>query len=73
MHKKWRGYFNSGDVLNTASRIQGECRNQNVNILLSSDLLDRMQLNSAYKQIALGEFPLKGKKEMTALYAITAR
>ena len=63
----------SGDVLNTASRIQGECNNQNVNILLSSDLLERMQLNGAYKQIALGEFPLKGKKERTALYSITAR
>ncbi|HMG88805.1 MAG TPA: adenylate/guanylate cyclase domain-containing protein [Chryseolinea sp.] len=63
----------SGDVLNTASRIQGECNNQNVNILLSSDLLERMQLNGAYQQIALGEFPLKGKKESTTLYAITAR
>jgi len=63
----------SGDVLNTASRIQGECNNQNVNILLSSDLLERMQLNGAYQQIALGEFPLKGKKERTALFAITAR
>ena len=63
----------SGDVLNTASRIQGECNNQNVNILLSSDLLERMQLNGAYKQIALGEFPLKGKKERTTLYAIKAR
>ena len=63
----------SGDVLNTASRIQGECNNQNVNILLSSDLLERMQLNGAYQQIALGEFPLKGKKERTTLYAITAR
>ena len=63
----------SGDVLNTAARIQGECNNQNVNILLSSDLLERMQLNGAYQQIALGEFPLKGKKETTALYSITAR
>jgi adenylate cyclase len=62
----------SGDVLNTTSRIQGECNNQNVNILLSSDLLDRMQLNGAYKQIALGEFPLKGKKEKTSLFAVTA-
>jgi adenylate cyclase len=62
----------SGDVLNTASRIQGECNNQNVNILLSSDLLERMQLNGAYQQIALGEFPLKGKKERTTLYAITS-
>ena len=63
----------SGDVLNTAARIQGECNNQNVNILLSSDLLDRMQLNGAYQQIAMGEFPLKGKKEKTTLYAIKAR
>jgi adenylate cyclase len=61
----------SGDVLNTAARIQGECNNQNVNILLSSDLLDRMELNEEYHKIALGEFPLKGKKEKTALYAIT--
>ena len=63
----------SGDVLNTTSRIQGECNNQNVNILLSSELLGRMQLNGEYEQIALGEIPLKGKKETTALYSITAR
>ena len=63
----------SGDVLNTASRIQGECNNQKVNILLSSDLIERMHLNGAYELIALGEFPLKGKKERTTLYAIKER
>jgi adenylate cyclase len=62
----------SGDVLNTTSRIQGECNNQKVNILLSSDLLERMQLDGGYQQIALGEFPLKGKKERTVLYTMTA-
>jgi adenylate cyclase len=61
----------SGDVLNTTSRIQGECNNQNVNILLSLDLLKRMHLNGSYREIALGEFPLKGKMERTTLYAIT--
>ena len=61
----------SGDVLNTTSRIQGECNNQNVDILLSADLLERMQLNGGYRHIALGEFPLKGKKETTALYTMT--
>jgi adenylate cyclase len=60
----------SGDVLNTTSRIQGECNNHNVNILLSSDLLERMQLNGEYQQMALGEIPLKGKKEKVALYTI---
>jgi adenylate cyclase len=63
----------SGDVLNTTSRIQGECNNQKVNILLSSDLLERMQLNGGYQQIALGEFPLKGKKERMTLYTMTAK
>jgi adenylate cyclase len=61
----------SGDVLNTTSRIQGECNNNNVNLLLSSDLLERMKLNEEYVQIALGEVSLKGKKEGIALYTIT--
>jgi adenylate cyclase len=60
----------SGDVLNTTSRIQGACNNNNVNLLLSSDLLERMQLNGEYQQIALGEVILKGKKEGIALYTI---
>jgi adenylate cyclase len=60
----------SGDVLNTTSRIQGECNNNNVNLLLSSDLLERMQFNDQYEQIALGEIPLKGKKEKILLYTI---
>ena len=63
----------SGDLLNTTSRIQGECNNNNVNILLSSDLLSRMQLKDEYRQIALGEIPLKGKKEKVALYTIAVK
>jgi adenylate cyclase len=35
----------SGDVLNTMSRIEGQCNNHDVNILLSSELVRRMQLN----------------------------
>jgi len=62
----------SGDVLNTTSRIQGECNNHNVNLLLSSALLERMQLNDEYQQIALGEIALKGKKEKVLLYTIKA-
>jgi hypothetical protein len=32
-----------------------------------------MQLNGGYQQIALGEFPLKGKKERMTLYTMTAK
>ena len=60
----------SGDVLNTTSRIQGECNHNNADLLLSSDLPDRMQLNGEYQQIDLGEISLKGKKEKISLYAI---
>ena len=60
----------SGDVLNTTSRIQAECNNNNVNLLLSSDLVERIQLLGEYQQMALGEIPLKGKKDKVLLYAI---
>ena len=57
----------SGDVLNTTSRIEGECNNHNVNIILSSALLQRMPLNGEYLKIPLGEIQLKGKKEKVEL------
>ena len=57
----------SGDVLNTTSRIQGECNNHNVNIILSSALLERMPLNGEYLKIPLGEIQLKGKIEKVEL------
>ncbi len=60
----------SGDVLNTTSRIEGQCNNFDVNILLSAELLERMQLSNEYQQTALGEISLKGKQEMVLLYTI---
>jgi len=60
----------SGDVLNTTSRIQAECNNNNVNLLLSSDLVERIQLNAEYQQMALGEIFLKGKKDKVLLYTV---
>ncbi len=63
----------SGDVLNTASRIQEECNKHSVNLILSSDLLERMPLNGEYQQMALGEIPLKGKKEKVSLYTINIK
>jgi adenylate cyclase len=60
----------SGDVLNTTSRIQGQCNSIGVDILLSHDLLHRMQLNNEYKAVAIGDVPLKGKKGSVLLYTI---
>jgi len=63
----------SGDVLNTTSRIQKECNDQNVNILLSSDLLKRMPMNGEFQKIPLGEFRLKGREEKVELSTIKLR
>ena len=60
----------SGDVLNTTSRIEGECNNHNVNIILSSALLQLMSLNGDYQKIPLGEILLKGKQEKVELNTI---
>ncbi len=60
----------SGDVMNTASRIQGECNTHNVKILLSSDVLGRMPINGEYKKIRVGEILLRGKTESIELNTI---
>jgi adenylate cyclase len=60
----------SGDVLNTTSRIQGECNKHNVSIILSSALLQRMPMNGEYKKIQLGEIQLRGKEEKLSLITI---
>jgi adenylate cyclase len=60
----------SGDVLNTTSRIEAECNKHNVNIILSSTLLQRMPMNGEYKKILLGEIQLRGKEQKLSLSTI---
>ena len=53
--------FYTGDVLNTTARVQGLCNENNTDLILTSDLLNRLdnpdQLHTEY----IGELPLKGK------------
>lgn len=61
----------SGDVLNTASRIQGKCNDFGVNILLSKYLIDKLSLPPNTLQPAkIGELQLRGKQKYVALYTI---
>jgi adenylate cyclase len=60
----------SGDVLNTTSRIQAECNKHNVDLLITSTLLQRMDMLNSEQVDALGEIQLKGKKEKVDLYTI---
>ncbi len=59
----------SGDVLNTAARIQSMCNKFRVKILLSKYLLDKLNLpphEYAFKR--MGNIELKGKRQKVELY-----
>jgi len=57
----------SGDVLNTTARIQGECNRHRVNLIVSSDLLHRMDAGDEWHAVPIGEIPLRGKAAPLAL------
>ena len=61
----------SGDVLNTASRIQMECNKHQVDLLLSSALVSILPLPTAMKPQALGDIELRGKQEKVGLSTIS--
>lgn len=51
----------SGDVLNTTSRIQNMCKDLNVEILASSNVLQELMLSGQYTAEPLGSIKLRGK------------
>ena len=61
----------SGDVLNTAARIQEKCNELGVNILLSNYLLDKLnQQLDTFKPKKIGDMELRGKKQKVVLYTL---
>lgn len=60
-----------GDVMNTASRIQGQAKVLNRQLLISEDALKQLELNSKYKAAELGSSKLKGKETKTVIFDIT--
>lgn len=61
----------SGDVLNTASRIQSKCNELGVNILVSKYLLDKLgSLPNHFVSKAMGEMELRGKQHAVMLYTV---
>jgi len=59
-----------GDVMNTASRIQGQAKALNKQLLISEDALQYLNTGSTYKTEMLGKFKLKGKETETVIYGI---
>lgn len=61
----------SGDVLNTASRIQSLCNEMNTDLLVSNDLIQRIDLSVLHKKMkSIGEIILRGKQEKIELVTL---
>lgn len=60
----------SGDVMNTASRIQAKCNEFGVDILLSKYLIDKLKLApDEFPRRRMGMIELRGKKKKVELYS----
>ncbi len=60
----------TGDVLNTAARIQSLCNSYGMDILISEDLLAELEPDNRYKFSAIGECELRGRKEKIKLQTV---
>ncbi|MBL4664112.1 MAG: adenylate/guanylate cyclase domain-containing protein [Flavobacteriaceae bacterium] len=59
-----------GDVINTSARIQSECNNYGVSILVSEQLISDLNDTNDYTQKSLGSVLLKGKNEKMNIYTL---
>jgi class 3 adenylate cyclase len=60
----------TGDVLNTTSRIEGQCNHYEVNLLLSHALVSQLPLQTNYSTRKLGEINLRGKSSVITLFTV---
>jgi len=63
----------SGDVLNTTSRIQDKCNELDVQVIISNEFLEKIQLDPKYSAQYMGTMKLKGKKKEIGLHAISEK
>lgn len=60
----------TGDVLNATARIQGLCNRYGVDLLISGDLVERLDLGAAYTARPLGHHRLRGKAQEVELFTL---
>jgi adenylate cyclase len=61
-------YF--GDTINIAARMQEACKEFQRPMLISADLLRRMELRSTYSLMSLGKAKLRGREQNIELFAV---
>ncbi len=60
----------TGDVLNTTARIQGLCNTYGVDMLISEDLINHLDLGPSYEKQSFGQNELRGRKKNMTLYTL---
>ena len=63
----------SGDVLNTTSRIENKCKEFNVDVIASDDLLSQLSLAGRFISQHLGNIKLRGKEKEIGLSTLLMR
>lgn len=59
-----------GDVLNTTARIEEVCKQYDEKLLVSIDLLKKLDIPESFKTTEVGEVSLRGKEQKISLFAI---
>ena len=62
----------TGDVLNTTARIQGQCKAQDADLLISG-VLKKQLLDSSYIYESKGDIELKGRNQKEELFSVLKR
>lgn len=62
----------TGDVLNTAARIQGLCNQYNAELLISEDLIKLLNPGPSYAIKSVGENLLKGREKKVEIFAVAS-
>ncbi len=60
----------TGDALNTTARIQSECNNYGVRVLISEDLVIKLNPDPIFSFTEIGKLILRGKQDAIQLFAI---
>ncbi|MEM6327933.1 MAG: adenylate/guanylate cyclase domain-containing protein, partial [Bacteroidota bacterium] len=68
-----RDIVHSGDVVNTAARVEAECRPRGERLLLSARMAEAMPVPEGLTLRPLGDALLRGKAEAVALVAVSPR
>ena len=60
----------NGDTINTAARIESECRKLGRELLVSEELINQTDINSYFNSEKIGPISLKGKSNNITLFTI---